>query len=251
MPHLLQSRGEAVLADVMRRAPLLAFDFDGTLAPIVARPEQARVSECVAGKLRRLAHRLPVAIVTGRAVADVRDRLGFAPRFIVGNHGAEFEGRRAGPVASLQPVRARIGPALGRLEAAGVTVEDKGCSLALHYRLARDPSEARGVIRSLLQGLEEACSVFPGKMVENVVPHGAPDKWQAVQLLAGECGAGCGVFVGDDVNDEPVFAGAPGDWLTVRVGRDDPESRARFFLGSVQEVGLLLDRMLMHLAEAQ
>jgi trehalose 6-phosphate phosphatase len=51
--------------------------------------------------------------------------------------------------------------------------------------------------------------------------------------------------VGDDANDEPVFATAPRDWLTVRIGRD-PESRAHYFLDSTAEVGLMLDRLIAH-----
>ena len=80
MRHLLSARGEAALAALMRRRPLLAFDFDGTLAPIVARPEDARVPAAVAARLAVLALRLPVAIVTGRAIGDVRHRLGFEPQ---------------------------------------------------------------------------------------------------------------------------------------------------------------------------
>src|SRR5262245_46574916 len=89
MRHLFTPDGERALAEVMQRRPLLAFDFDGTLAPIVARPDLACVPEPVAQGLTRLARDLPVAVVTGRSVADVRKRLGFEPRWVVGNHGAE------------------------------------------------------------------------------------------------------------------------------------------------------------------
>ena len=95
----------------------------------------------------------------------------------------------------------------------------------------------------------QACRAFAGKMVINVVPQGAPDKGTAMLRLVAQCGAPCAVFVGDDVNDEPVFACAPDDWLTVRVGREDPETRANFFLDSAAEVGMLLDRMLVHLGD--
>jgi trehalose 6-phosphate phosphatase len=244
MPHLFQPAGEAVLARVMPRRPLVAFDFDGTLAPIVARPERARVSGCVAGKLARLSRRVQVAIVTGRSVADVRGRLGFEPDHVVGNHGAEFAGADAGARRALDPVRLRLAGAAQALHAAGVGVEDKAYSLALHYRLSRDPAAAQRLIGDTLQGLEQVCNCLPGKKVVNVVSPDAPDKWDAVRVLTEHCGAPCAVFVGDDLNDEPVFAAAPPDWLTVRVGRDHAESQARFFLDSTAEVGMLLDRML-------
>src|SRR6186713_659242 len=106
MKHLFTPEGERALQDVMHLRPLLAFDFDGTLAPIVARPDEARVPESVSLGLAELARDLPVAIITGRSVADVRPRLGFAPHYVIGNHGAED------PV---EPQSARASPALDAL----------------------------------------------------------------------------------------------------------------------------------------
>ena len=71
MKHLFSQQGLQALDAVMRLHPLLAFDFDGTLAPIVTLPDDARVSIGVAQRLDQLARHLPVAIVTGRSVADV------------------------------------------------------------------------------------------------------------------------------------------------------------------------------------
>ena len=62
--------------------------------------------------------------------------------------------------------------------------------------------------------------------------------------LVARAGCDSALFAGDDVNDEPVFAAAPSDWLTVRVGRDDPHSRARWFLDGTAEVPVLLEHML-------
>lgn len=249
MPHLLQPAGEDALAAVLRRAPLLAFDFDGTLTPIVATPDQARISQAVSGKLQRLATRLPVAIVTGRRVDDVRPRLGFQPHFVVGNHGAEMHEDDVGHGAeALREVRSELERREVELARAGIMVEDKGLSLALHYRLSRRPDQALALIRDVLRPAQQRCRTFSGKMVENVVPADAPDKALAVHRLVAHCNVSCAIFVGDDVNDEPVFASAPPDWLTIRVGRD-PDSRAGYFLDSTAEVGLLLDRMLVHLGQ--
>ena len=246
MRHLLAPRGEAALAAIMRRSPLLGFDFDGTLAPIVTRPEQAHISRSVSVKLQRLAARLPVAIVTGRDAADVRRRLDFEPFCVVGNHGADAAPEHAAAARDLDGVRHLLAGRAEAAQRAGVTVEDKGLSLALHYRLSRHPSQAAALIGDMLRGMDAGCRAFPGKMVVNVVPAAVPDKGAAMHRLVRQCGAACAFYVGDDVNDEPVFAGAPDDWLTVRIGRHEPDSQADYFLDSAAEVGMLLDRLIAH-----
>jgi trehalose 6-phosphate phosphatase len=253
MLHLFTPEGEAALAAVLRLQPLMAFDFDGTLTPIVARPDDARISQAVASRLRTLAQRLPVAIVTGRTVADVRKRLGFEPRFIVGNHGSEDalgQAETSALSAALDGLRATLRTRAQDLNAAGITVEDKGLSIALHYRLARDRQRARDLIGELLASTDKSLHIFAGKLVMNAIPAGAPDKASAVHALVARCGAHAAFFAGDDVNDEPVFVSAPPHWLTLRVGREDLNSRARFCLDGPQEVALLLDRILTLVAAA-
>jgi len=129
------------------------------------------------------------------------------------------------------------------LRRAGVTVEDKGASIALHYRLAADRQRARDVVAAALDKLGPDLTVFGGKLVVNVVPSNAMDKAGALKQLVARAGSDCAFFAGDDVNDEPVFAAGHGDWLTVRIGRDDPNSTAMFFLDSPREMAAMLDRM--------
>ena len=249
MRHLFSPEGDADLAAVMASRPLLAFDFDGTLAPIVARPDDARMPLAVAWRLDRLARVLPLAIVSGRAVDDVCARLPFRPRYVIGNHGAEdpFAPSAIDPTA-LEEVRARLAAAAGALQAAEVLVEDKRHSLALHYRLAHDRDRALQLITTLTADLGSGVTAFGGKLVMNIVPTGAPDKAHAVATLVARCGVRSAVFVGDDVNDEPVFACAEPSWLTVKVGGEDPGSQAKYFLYGLADVASMLDRMLERLA---
>jgi len=247
LPSVFTSEGEAALAAVLALRPLMAFDFDGTLAPIVSRPDDARISQAVAMRMQALAARLPVAIVTGRSVADARERLGFEPRFLVGNHGSEdvHEGYDAAALAAaMDGLRSSLARRSDELRQAGVQVEDKGLSIALHYRLARDRGQAGALIAQLVSDLDSTLRVFSGKMVENVMSAQAPDKAQAVRSLVARCAAQAAFFAGDDVNDEPVFASAPAHWLTLRVGREDPNSRARFCIEGQQEMAFFLDRIL-------
>jgi trehalose 6-phosphate phosphatase len=252
MQHLFSPAGQAALEAIVRRRPLLAFDFDGTLAPIVAQPEDVRLPPEVAQRLAALAQRLPLAVVTGRRIDDVRGRLGFEPGFIVGSHGAEDEDGSAltpAMTAALDRVRKRIDAYRPALRDAGVTVEDKGTSLALHYRLSRTRDRALELMRELLGPRDDELRVFGGKMVVNVVPRHAPDKADAVRSLLARCGASCALFAGDDVNDEPVFAAAPADWLTIHVGDGGARSRARYFVESPAEVAALLGRIEALLAQ--
>lgn len=78
----------------------------------------------------------------------------------------------------------------------------------------------------------------------NVAPAGAPDKGDALLQLVREAQVSSALFVGDDVNDEPAFARAEMGWVTVRIGRDDPTSKARFYLESTGEMRAMLDRLL-------
>jgi trehalose 6-phosphate phosphatase len=245
MDHLFTPGGEAALAAVMRRDPLLAFDFDGTLAPIVDRPDDASVPDEVSRCLAKLARAHPVAVITGRLIADVRARLGFEPQFVIGNHGAENDWSRMPESAAqaLDALRGRIAAAGRRLAEAGVIVEDKRYSLAFHYRLAADAAIAFAAIGALLGELAPPLGRFGGKYVVNVVASGMPDKGEALARLVHRAGAGAAFFAGDDVNDEAVFRRAAPPWLTIRIGRDDPMSQAMYFLDDVTELVPVLRRM--------
>lgn len=243
MRHLFSTEGEADLAALMARHPLLAFDFDGTLAPIVALPQQARVPTATLRRLRQLVQRLPVAVISGRSLADLHARLGFEPAHVVGNHGAEDASEPAGRAATLDGLRERLRGAAVELQRCGVSIEDKGASLALHYRLAADRSIARAAIERLLSPPPPQLHVFGGKMVTNVVPAGADDKAAALRRLVERTGAGSVLYLGDDVNDESVFAADEASWLSVRVGVHRA-SAARYFIAGPREVPRLLDRIL-------
>ncbi len=252
MKPLLSPEGQAALIAAMQRQPLLAFDFDGTLAPIVARPQDARVPAPVLQRLQRLAAQVPVAIISGRAAADVRARLPFSPWRVVGNHGAEDDGapRLLPTVAALEPARELLDGARDELARLGVTVEDKGASLAVHYRLARDREAAAEVIARLLQRLPPQLHSFGGKLVANVVVRGAGDKAEALVRLVRDSGRRGAIFVGDDVNDEPVFARREPGWFTVRVGRDMPDSQAQYAIDGIGDLPGMLDGLLAALPPA-
>jgi trehalose 6-phosphate phosphatase len=250
MKHLFSPEGKAALTEVMRKNPLLVFDFDGTLSPIVSSPDDARVSSSMVRSLHALMEVLPVAVVTGRSLQDVRLRLGFTPQFLIGNHGSEdsISPTVLADASALDVLRGRIRDRAALLRENGISIEDKVYSLAFHYRLAFDRRKALDCIESLTQDHRAlGIRVFGGKMVLNAVPQDAPNKADAILNLVKRSKAKSAVFVGDDVNDEPVFALPEPGWLTVRVGCDNPSSRAKFVLNDVGEVDVLLQKMLMEI----
>lgn len=244
---------EAALVEVASYRPLVALDFDGTLAPIVSRPQDARIPETTATLLASLTEHCRVAIVTGRRIEDVRPRLGFCPWRIVGNHGAECITNPALATElthSLGDFRSKLLREKDGLSAMGVSIEDKHQSIAFHYRLAVDPAEAASAIQTFLAGAADNLHVFGGKHVVNVVPAAAPNKAQAVKSLLAQSGAGAVLYAGDDINDEPVFEAASANWLTVQVGRV-PATKARIVIESHDVLATLLRRLLELLASPQ
>jgi trehalose 6-phosphate phosphatase len=244
---LLGPAGLAALTELVRTPALFAFDFDGTLAPIRARPDDVHVSTTIALRLDKLARLRPVAIVTGRRIGDVRERLGFEPAWIVGNHGAEDEGDPEGAASAhqaLEALRERLRAQAEGLAGAGILIEDKGQSLALHFRTAPDRDAASAMIEDILAGFAPALHVFGGKLVYNAVAADAPDKAVAVHRLIARAGVQAAFFAGDDVNDEPVFAAAQPGWVTVRIGCERRASAARFCIDGPHEMAGVLDRIL-------
>lgn len=235
MRYFFSPEGKLAIARLMQHRVLLAFDFDGTLAPIVANPEDARVPLPVAKCLATLSARHPIAIITGRKLSDVKSRLGFEPTYVVGNHGAEgLDWEPKG--TALQVLRDRLNLQANSLREAGIRVEDKGLSFALHFRTARNREEARRALKNFTADLPSGLSAFDGKCVLNIVLSTAPDKGKAALGLLKISGCESLLFVGDDANDEAVFSCANSDWLTVRVGQSKDASCAMFFLNSHSEM---------------
>ena len=175
-------------------------DVDGTLAPIVPRPELAAVLPEIPELLERIARRIAVvALVSGRASEDVRRIVDASGVRIVGTHGLEDE-----PPLARETLR-EIEDVAGSV---GAWVEEKGAAVAVHFRALPDPAvaaeEAAGPLASIAaaRGLE----LVPGKAILELMPVGAPRKGDAVQLLVEERGLEAALFAGDDVGDLDAFA---------------------------------------------
>jgi len=161
-------------------------------------------------------------------------------RGVIGNHGSE-------PAAGLKPpprVRQWRGLLAARLaDLKGVEIEDKGYSLSVHYRRARDKKAARAAVLAASKTLPGA-RLIGGKQVVNIVPAKAPDKSAALHRARRRLGCDAAIYVGDDLTDEDVFRNADAaSLLTIRVGRSRV-SAAAFFVRNQAEVNVLLSRLI-------
>ena len=242
MRYLLAPAHRAIVEQFAWSNVLLAFDYDGTLAPIVDDPAAARMRPSTRSLLERLAVRYPCAVISGRARHDALLWLeGIHLVNVVGNHGLEpwkDPGRFEHEVARW---RARLEQELAPL--AGVEIEDKRFSLAIHYRRSRAKQRALAAITAAVTGLGDV-RVIGGKQVVNVLPAGAPHKGLALERLRVEHGCDTALYVGDDETDEDVFSlERPGQLLSVRVGASR-RSQAAYFIKDQREIDVLLEILL-------
>ena len=196
----------------LARAPAdaaLLFDVDGTLSPIVARPELAYVPEPTRQELRRLVPRYRlVACVSGRAGDDARRLVGVAGIRYVGNHGLELDPQAAEVAAAIARFRAQVSR----------PVEDKRLSLTYHYRGAVDEEAARAELAEIA-ARAQAAGLVPrwGRKVLEIRPGVRADKGTAVRTLLAETGARRALFAGDDATDLDAFAALAGADLDLAV----------------------------------
>ncbi|MFJ8946491.1 trehalose-phosphatase [Streptomyces sp. NPDC102395] len=223
LPTPTTPRGREALEAILARpgATLVALDFDGTLAPIVENPDDARAHPDAVPALAALAPKVAsIAVVTGRPPAVAVRNGGFAgvpglDRLVVlGHYGAERWDARTDTVSAPEPhpgVAAARAELPDVLEAAGAWpgtwVEEKGRAVAVHTRRAEDPQAAFEALRKPLADLaaRHGLIVEPGRMVLELRPPGV-DKGVALTEYVREIGAECVLYAGDDLGDLPAFA---------------------------------------------
>ncbi|MGW4908637.1 trehalose-phosphatase [Streptomyces sp. NPDC004270] len=202
------------------RSALVGLDFDGTLAPIVADPEQARAHPDAVPALAALAPKVAaVAVITGRP-AEIAVRYGgFAGvpgldhLVVLGHYGAERWDAATGEITAPPPhpgiaaVRTELPAVIETAGARGTWIEDKGHAVAVHTRRADDPQATFESLRAPLTDLatRHALIVEPGRLVLELRPPGM-DKGVALREYAREIGAGAVLYAGDDLGDIPAFA---------------------------------------------
>ena len=231
-------------------ALLIQLDFDGTLAPIVPTPDEARMPEATRELLAELAAQpgITVVILSGRSLADVREKTKVPNVVYGGNHGMEIwheDGLAFTEIAAeaarldLQRVTAALANALRHIE--GAQVEDKGLTSSIHY-----PPDDDARRDEIIEAVEGAVAkeggrlrLTRGSLVVEIRPAVEWNKGTAALWIQKQLGgAALSMYIGDDTTDEDAFA-ALSDGITIRVGCGTITS-AKYCIPFVEEVPAFL-----------
>ena len=242
---------------------LLLSDYDGTLTPIVSRPEEAVLSAEARKKLKSLAEKrsFSVGIVSGRPLSEIKAMVGISGIYYAGNHGFEIEGpglRFVSPVATaaqtqIKKLVSQLSKRLSSIK--GIIVEDKGLSLSVHYRLVKEDevASAAAIFQQITGPLVQAEKnrVTSGKKVWEVRPPIDWHKGKAVETIREQIQAARRleelptIYLGDDTTDEDAFRAIhrPYGW-SIFVGGENQSSAAEYCLNSTKDVETFLSRLL-------
>lgn len=239
---------------------LIALDFDGTIAPIVPHPDDAQMLPAARPVLDALAERADteIALISGRGLKDLVERIGIADVYYAGNHGIEIQGPDLSETVPsalellprVQRCSAALRQALGDID--GVYLEDKQLSLSVHYRMIDDETEQQRVqdaVQSVFAEHKDGLRLTTGKRVLEVRPDIDWHKGKALQFIIREIEEARGAqmlpaFIGDDKTDEDGFAALPESGAGIRVGPADAKTAATSYVRSPDEVVQLLERLL-------
>lgn len=243
-------------------------DYDGTLTPIVDRPQDAIISDGMQRAVRDLAERCVVCVVSGRDRKVVQELMGLDNLVVAGSHGFDIYSPAEGAIQRemggeykevLDEVKERLREEVEPME--GSLIEPKSASVAVHYRLVSEDErpKIKAVVDALLYDHPDELKVTPGKMVYELQPKVDWDKGKAVLYLLEALNLQgddvAPMYLGDDVTDEHAFEAleedesVAGRGIGVFVGyADDPEIAGRatsadYILASVEEVEKFLDAL--------
>jgi trehalose 6-phosphate phosphatase len=188
---------------VTSRTTLLAFDFDGTLAPIRSNPSEVQMSRAAAALLKETTQieGVVVALASGRDADDLAERANAPGAYIIGSHGLEIRGPGGTLVRDSPPLAAEIDPDLrDAIEATGLRLEPKKHGVALHWRGIRSDDAAPLADRFRIWAAALNLDLIEGRCVVEARCRGG-GKEEALRWLASAIGASRVIYAGDDVTD--------------------------------------------------
>lgn len=247
--HLLKNLD--MLKEIMEERRISLFlDYDGTITPIVARPEKAAITYQMREILKTLSRAYPTAIISGRGLSDVRSRVGVDQLTYAGNHGTEIWSPAYTMIfdagGAYKRSLAALVPQLEELvrDHRGVIMEHKGQSITMHYRLL-DARSAAVFAEKYARVVEKAASSGEVKLAKSkkafeIRPNAEWNKGSAVRwLMQRKSFQGTfPVYIGDDETDKDGYRAVKGLGMSVHVGSEIEE--ADYYLVAQTEVRTLL-----------
>jgi trehalose 6-phosphate phosphatase len=232
------------VAERIRGAPrlLLGLDYDGTLTPIVEDPAQAFLPTRTKQIIKALSRRsdVAVAIVSGRAHADVQERVGIPGLIYASNHGIEISGPGMNFLLlgakdfspTLQVLASDLAKQLGHIH--GAFIENKGFTLSVHYRRAA-PADREEVRRTVLHAVElvkDRFQVTPGDKVHEIRPRLGWNKGAALTWIKEQLGKpdALVIYLGNDTTDEDVFMAFGDNAISIKINNGAAATAARYRL---------------------
>lgn len=237
---------------IAAKGAVVMLDFDGTLVAFEPKIDQVRMGVRMRRAFTACARRYPTAVITGRAIASVRQHIRMRSIALVGNHGLEWDlkGERGAVTLSAASTRAlehmyRSLKSL-RKDFPGALVENKKYSICFHYRMVKkalQPEAVRAARQLVRKVKAPSFRIVEGEYVLNVLPRRRYNKGTAARMIAkrlGRPGHPVPIFIGDDVTDEDAFRTlSHGVTVHVKNGKH-AKSAARYYLRDIQEVGKFL-----------
>ncbi len=262
LPHALHNQSQ-LDQRLQGKTPAIFLDYDGTLTPIVDRPEDAVIDDSMQRTVADLAQRCPVCVVSGRDRRTVQQLMRIENLIVAGSHGFDIWSPEGGEIERavgaefadvMEAVKQEVGTALADID--GALIEPKAASVAVHYRLASEEGRRQitRVVERILAEHPDELKLTPGKMVYEIQPKIDWDKGKAVHYLLDALNLNrddvIPLYLGDDITDEDAFHALDGHGIGIFVGSlDDPEvadrtTAADFILYNVGEVETFLTRQL-------